>query len=78
MVAVPLSSGQSLNAHAMADTGAGLALDGGSAAVGAMATAVRAMLRSQDYRTRGGGGRRGDRGAPAGRGRARAPSLTSA
>lgn len=51
MVAVPLSSGQALNAHAMADTGAGLALDGGSAALGAIATAVRSMLRSQHYRT---------------------------
>jgi UDP:flavonoid glycosyltransferase YjiC (YdhE family) len=51
MVSVPLSSGQALNAHAMAETGAGLALDGGAAAVGAMATSVRAMLRSPDYRT---------------------------
>jgi hypothetical protein len=50
MVAIPLSSGQARNAHAMADTGAGLALDGGSAAVGAVATSVRAMLRSPDYR----------------------------
>jgi UDP:flavonoid glycosyltransferase YjiC (YdhE family) len=50
MVAVPLSSGQSLNAHAMADTGAGLALDGGAGALGAIATAIRAMLRSPDYR----------------------------
>jgi UDP:flavonoid glycosyltransferase YjiC (YdhE family) len=51
MVSVPLSSGQALNANAMAETGAGLALEGGAAAVGAMASSVRAMLRSRDYRT---------------------------
>ena len=50
MVAVPLANGQALNATSMAATGAGLALEGGPAAVGSVGAAVGAVLRSDDYK----------------------------